>query len=115
MDPNKPLVWLHGEVRTPPFSAAARIEAGALLRQLQRGERLTMPHARPMPSIGARCLELRIVDETIDWRVMVCVDRHAVVVLEVFAKTTPRTPLSVVAVCRDRLRRFAKATREWDE
>jgi hypothetical protein len=36
----KPLVWLHGEVKTPPFSSAARIEAGYLLRQLQMGERL---------------------------------------------------------------------------
>jgi hypothetical protein len=24
--PDKPLVWLHGEVKTPPFSAAARLE-----------------------------------------------------------------------------------------
>jgi len=28
---DKVVVWLHGEVRTPPFSAAARIEAGYLL------------------------------------------------------------------------------------
>jgi len=25
---DKPLVWLHGEVKTPPFSSAARIDAG---------------------------------------------------------------------------------------
>ena len=31
---DKPLAWLHGEVRTPPFSKAARIEAGYLLRDL---------------------------------------------------------------------------------
>lgn len=36
---DKPLLWLHGEVKTPPFSAEARIEAGMLLRRLQRGER----------------------------------------------------------------------------
>jgi hypothetical protein len=24
----KPLVWLQGEIKTPPFSSAARIEAG---------------------------------------------------------------------------------------
>jgi len=23
---DKPLVWLHGEIKTPPFSSAARIE-----------------------------------------------------------------------------------------
>ena len=48
---DKPLVWLRGEVKTPPFSLAARIEAGTLLRKLQEGEKLTLPHSRPMPSI----------------------------------------------------------------
>ncbi len=32
---DKPLVWLHGEIKTPPFSREARIEAGVLLRRLQ--------------------------------------------------------------------------------
>lgn len=27
---NKPLVWLHGDIKTPPFSQNARIEAGVL-------------------------------------------------------------------------------------
>jgi hypothetical protein len=40
---DKPLVWLHGEVKTPPFSAAARLEVGVLLRRLQRGERVSTP------------------------------------------------------------------------
>jgi hypothetical protein len=40
---DKPIVWLRGEVKTPPFSAAARLEAGTLLRRLQRGEKLGMP------------------------------------------------------------------------
>jgi hypothetical protein len=39
MSPNdKPLVWFHGEVHSPPFSNDARIEAGYLLRLLQKGE-----------------------------------------------------------------------------
>ena len=53
---DKPLVWLHGEVKTPPFSAEARIEAGVLLRQLQRGVKVALPHSRPMPTIGVRCM-----------------------------------------------------------
>jgi hypothetical protein len=53
---DKPLVWLHGEIKTPPFSALARIEAGVLLRRLQRGETLRMPQSRPMPSIGLSAL-----------------------------------------------------------
>jgi hypothetical protein len=28
---DKPLAWLHGEIKTPPFSTEARIEAGVLL------------------------------------------------------------------------------------
>ena len=36
---DKPLVWLRGEIKSPPFSADARLEAGVLLRRLQRGER----------------------------------------------------------------------------
>lgn len=32
---DKPLVWLHGEVKSPPFSPAARLEAGVLLRRLR--------------------------------------------------------------------------------
>jgi hypothetical protein len=41
------LVWLAGEVKTPPFSLDARIEAGMLLRRLQRGEKLALPHSLP--------------------------------------------------------------------
>ena len=36
---DKPLVWLHGEIKTPPLSTAARLKAGFLLRALQRGDR----------------------------------------------------------------------------
>jgi len=48
----KPLVWLHGELKTPPLGKEAPLEAGFLLRRLQRGELLSMPQSRPLPSIG---------------------------------------------------------------
>ena len=67
---SKPLVWLHSEVKTPPFSQAARIETGVLLRQLQEGISLELPHSRPMPSIGVHCHELRIRDEHKNWRII---------------------------------------------
>src|SRR5439155_3303598 len=89
---DKPLAWLRSEVKTPPFSKAARIEAGYLLRQLQRGETLSMPHSRPMPSIGPRCHELRVDDEKKTWRILYRVDTDAIVIMEVFSKKTPRTP-----------------------
>jgi phage-related protein len=103
---DKPLVWLHGEVKTPPFSSAARLEAGVLLRMLQRGDRLGMPASRPMPSVGARCHELRVVDETVTWRIMYRLDEDAVVILEVFAKKTGQTPKHVIDTCKARLKRY---------
>ncbi len=39
-----------------------------LLRDLQEGESLGMPHSRPMPGIGPRCHELRVNDENKTWR-----------------------------------------------
>ena len=77
---SKPLVWLHGEIKTPPFSKAARVEAGALLRTLQDGEQVGMPHARPMPGIGARCHELRVRDEGQNWRIIYRIDSDAIVI-----------------------------------
>jgi phage-related protein len=103
---DKPLVWLHGEIRTPPFSQQARITAGFLLRLLQRGERLSMPHSRPMPSIGARCHELRVADERQDWRIVYRSDEDAIVLLAVFSKKTRKTPRSIITTCKDRLKRY---------
>ena len=104
--PDKPLVWLSGEVKTPPFSPAARLEAGFLLRQLQRGEMLSLPHARPMPSIGSRCHELRINDTTGTWRIIYRIDLDAIVIAEVFEKKTPQTPRRVIERCQQRLHRY---------
>ena len=107
---DKPLVWLHGAVKTPPFSSRARVEAGVLLRRLQRGDRLGLPHSRPMPGLGARCQELRVPDADVLWRIIYRVDSDAVVVAEVFSKKTRATPYQVIATCRRRLRRYDAAT-----
>ncbi|MGA0200107.1 MAG: type II toxin-antitoxin system RelE/ParE family toxin [Prochlorotrichaceae cyanobacterium] len=103
---NMPLVWLYGEVKTPPFSQAARIEAGVLLRQLQDGISLSLPHSRPMPSIGSHCHELRIRDEDKNWRIIYRIDDDSIVIIEVFSKTTQATPKSVIEVCKKRLRNY---------
>lgn len=104
--PDKPLVWLHGEVKSPPFSANARIEAGVLLRRLQQGARIDLPHSRPMTSIGRGCGELRINDDNRTWRIIYMVDDDAVVILEVFSKTTAQTPKAVVDTCKARLKLY---------
>jgi phage-related protein len=103
---DRPLVWLRGEVKTPPFSQAARLEAGYLLRLLQQGESLGLPHLRPMPFIGRRCHELRINDEAGTFRVIYRADTDAVVIVDVFLKKTQQTPLSVIETCRRRLREY---------
>ncbi|MFC1776712.1 type II toxin-antitoxin system RelE/ParE family toxin [Pseudomonadota bacterium] len=103
---DKPLVWLHGAVKTPPFSKKARIEAGILLRLLQRGELIEMPRSRPMPAIGSRCHELRITDANVSWRAVYRVDAEAIVLLEVFAKKTSKTPNRIINLCRKRIREY---------
>jgi phage-related protein len=108
---DKPLAWLHGEIKTPPLGKEARLEAGFLLRRLQRGELLSMPQSRPMQSIGARCHELRINDASGTWRIMYRIDKDAIVILEVFAKKTRQTPAAVIATCRKRLKEYDSAGR----
>ena len=106
--PDRPLVWLHGEIQSPPFSPEARVEAGELLRRLQRREALALPHSRPMPVVGPACHELRIVDAGASWRIVYHVRLDAVVILAVFAKKTRRTPVRQIEVSRDRLRRYLR-------
>jgi phage-related protein len=108
---DKPVVWLAGEIRTPPFSKEARVEAGFLLRRLQRGETLGMPHVRPMPRLGRRAYELRVRDVDQNWRVMVRLDADAVVIAGVFSKKTRTTPSKVIEACRERLRHYDQAVK----
>lgn len=109
---DKPLVWLSGEVKTPPFGPSARVEAGFLLRRLQRGESLGMPQSRPMPGIGPGCHELRIVDGSISWRIVYYIATDAVVILNVFQKKTTATPKHVIADCQKRLAAFQQVAKD---
>ena len=106
---DRPLVWLHGEIKTPPFAQAARIEAGYLLRLLQKGQTLGLPQSRPMPVVGPRCHELRVRDAGADWRIVYRLDADAVVILEVFSKKTRATPKTVIEACTRRLREYDRA------
>jgi phage-related protein len=110
--PPKPLVWLHGEIKTPPFSRAARLEAGMLLRQLQAGESLGMPHSRAMPSIGPRCHELRVRAEDQNWRIVYRLDTDAIVIVAVFAKATQQTPKRVIDECQRCLRAYREVVKK---
>lgn len=105
-DQDKPLIWLEGEVKSPPFSPEARMEVGFLLRKVQRGDLLSLPHSRPMPAIGRRVHELRINDRNITWRIIYHIAEDAIVILEVFKKKTGKTPKEIIDVCKKRLDYF---------
>jgi phage-related protein len=102
----KPLVWLHGEVKTPPFTAEGRQEAGMLLRLLQENENLGMPQAERLPAVGSRCGALRIRDAEHSWRIMYRIDVDAVLVVEVHPKKTRKIPDEVINRCKLRLKQY---------
>ncbi len=86
------------------------METGFLLRRLQRGERLQMPQSRPMPSIGSRCHELRVNDATATWRLIYRIDPDAILIVEVFAKQTQKTPKEVIQACKKRMKEYDDAS-----
>lgn len=102
----KLLIWLRGEIKTPPFTAEGRQEAGMLLRMLQEGERLSMPQAEPLPDVGPRCGVLRVRDAGHNWRIMYRIDSDAILILDVYAKKTPKIPGEVIERCQGRLKRY---------
>ena len=107
----KPLVWLHGEIKTPPFTFEGRQEAGMLLRLLQEGERLGMPQAEPLPNVGPRCGAFGIRDAEHNWRIMYRADPDAVLVLEVYPKKTRKIPDEVSERCKQRLKQYDAAVK----
>lgn len=103
---HKPLVWLSETLTTPPLTVAARIEAGYLLRLLQSGEKLSLPHSRPMPTMERTCHELRIVDEKLNWRVFYRIDDDAIVIPHWTAKKTQATTKKDIDLARTRLKHY---------
>ena len=49
---------------------------------------------------------MRIRDRSVDWRVVYYLHAEAVVILDVFKKTTQQTPRSVMDACEQRLREY---------
>ncbi len=94
------------------MSRAARREMGFLLRQLQEGEMPSLPHSRPMPSVGKACHELRVNDETKTWRLFYFIDAEAIVILEISEKKTQKTPQSVIGLCQARLKSYEQTKKQ---
>lgn len=110
VNPEKQVKWLHGVVRSPPFSFDARLEAGGLIGSLQQGNQLSLPVSRPMPRIGARCHELKIKDRKKEWRIIYRTDPRYILILDVFLKKTRKTPDSVINNCQKRLSSYDSKT-----
>jgi phage-related protein len=115
---HKEILWPFekiGKFRRPPFSAAAKEECGRLLRELQRGEKLSLPHSRPMPSISKGCHELRVRDEQVNWRIIYYADIDAIVVLNIFNKKSQATPQDAIRVCQQRLKKYQEVRAKADQ
>ncbi len=95
----KLLAWLHGEIKTPPFTEEGRKEAGNLLRLLQQGEKLGMPQAESLPIVGSRCGALRVRDGAHHWRIM-------------YPKKTRKIPQEIINCCKKRLKDFDGAVKK---
>ena len=67
-----------------------------------------MPFSRPMPSIGAHCHEIRLADSETnkDWRIIYRIDVDAIIIVDVFNKTTNKTPDSIIEKCKKRLKQY---------
>jgi len=82
-----------------------------LLRLLQRGELLSMPHAEALPQLGARCGVLRVRDEEQYWRIVYRMDTDAILILDVYSKKTRKMPDEVFVRCRQRLIQFDRVVK----
>jgi phage-related protein len=87
------------------MSPAIRHALGKLLRHLQHGRSLGMPHSRPMPIVALGVEELRAKDESGQYRAFVVRKTpRGILVLHVFAKKSRETSRGAIELARQRLR-----------
>ena len=85
------------------FPSAARSEAGYQLDRVQNG--LDPVDFKPMPTIGKGVWEIRVTDETGQFRVIYIAKlKDAVYVLHCFQKKTQTTAVSDIELSNKRLR-----------
>jgi len=87
------------------MSRSIRKKLGELLAELQLGKALKMPDSRPMPIVGLGVEELRVKDESGQYRAFVVRKTpRGILVLHVFAKKSRETPRGVIGLARRRLK-----------
>lgn len=102
----KDLVWLKTEIKSPPFSKEARIEAGYLLRLLQQGHNLSMPQSKKIRDLCPRCHMMRIKDKDKWYRIIYRIDSDAIVLLHIFEKKSNKISKSILKICRQRMKQY---------
>jgi phage-related protein len=90
------------------MSNEARREMGFLLRLLQEGESISLPHSRPLPVVGRGCHELRVTDKNKTWRLYYSIQSEAIVILDVGEKKTQKASKGTIELCRTRLKSYEK-------
>lgn len=81
------------------------MEFGKLLLILQAGENITMPSSRPMPSIYNGVSELRIKDESGNYRIFYYIKlKNKILVFHAFQKKTQKTPTKEINTALLRLK-----------
>lgn len=104
--PTKPAL-LHPAARAEiqEMSRTIRNKFGELIAELQLGHTLKMPDSRPMPIVALGVDELRVKDESGQYRAFVVRKMpRGILVLHVFAKKSRETPRGAIELARRRLK-----------
>jgi len=106
LSPTKPALFHHralADLREMP--PEIQRDLGRLIRHLQQGRSLGLPHSRPMPVVALGVDELRVKDKSGQYRAFVVRKTpRGILVLHVFAKKTRETPRGDIELARQRLR-----------
>jgi phage-related protein len=87
------------------FPEEVRRELGKAIFDLQKGETLSMPLSRPMPSVDAGISELRIRERSGSYRVFYYrQSSRGILVFHAFVKKTQTTPERELDLARARLK-----------
>lgn len=92
------------------FPREVRDKVGRYLYELQLGESLSMPHSRPMPSVGAGVSELRVSGADGAYRTFyLAARREGVLVFHAFVKKSQKPPKSEIELAKKRLQELLDA------
>lgn len=99
------VIHLKARAAIRSFPEGVRRELGKAIFDLQKGEKISMPMARPMPTVAAGVEELRVKDRSGAYRVFYYLKlADSVLIFHAFVKKTPKTPTHEIAVARKRLK-----------